>query len=124
MSYYNEEKYNEMVKRLEEIRNRPTVILHLWFDPEEKLFGEGFYPKIDEFKNDAFMKSMGNEDVFIKFRLNPKLQWIQMDNDNIDGLDHPFSKLILEELNRLSNKKGVCIKNRKKQRIASNFWNV
>jgi hypothetical protein len=43
---------------------------------------------------------MGNQDVYIKFRLNPKLQWIQMDNDNIDGLDHPFSKLILEELNK------------------------
>jgi hypothetical protein len=119
-----EQQYNEMVKRLEELRNRPTVILQLWFDPDEKLFGEGFYPKLDEFKNDVFMKSMGNEDVFIKFRLNPKLQWIQMDNDNIDGLDHPFSKVILEELNRLSNKKGICIKNRKKQRIASNFWNV
>jgi hypothetical protein len=119
-----EEQYNEVVKRLEEIRNRPTVVLQLWFDPEEKLSGEGFYPKIDEFKNDAFMKSMGNEDVYIKFRLNPKLQWIQMDNDNIDGLDYPFSKVILEELNRLSNRNGVCIKNRKKQRIASNFWNV
>lgn len=121
---FRQQEYNEMIKRLEELRNRPTVILQLWFDPDEKLFGEGFYPKLDEFKNDAIMKSMGNQDVYIKFRLNPKLQWIQMDNDNIDGLDHPFSKLILEELNRLSNKKGVCIKNRKKQRIASNFWNV
>ena len=119
-----EEEYNEMVKRLEEIRNRPTVVLQLWFDPDEKLFGEGFYPKLDEFKNDAFMKSMGNQDVYIRFRLNPKLQWIQIDNDNIDGLDHPFSKIILEELNRLSNKNGICIKNRNKQRIASNFWNV
>lgn len=119
-----EERYNELVKRLEEINSRPTVLLQLWFDPEEKLFGEGFYPRIDEFKNDDFMRSMGNKDVYIKFRLNPKLQWIQIDNDNIDGLDHPFSKLILEELNRLSKQKGVCIKNRNKKRIASNFWNV
>ena len=125
MSYYNEEEYNEIVERLDEINNRPTVILQLWFNPNEKLFGEGFYPKLDEFKNDVFMKTMGYEDVYIKFRLNPKkLQWIQIDNDNIDGLDYPFSKVILQELNRLSNKNGVCIKNRKRQRIASNFWNV
>jgi len=67
---------------------------------------------------------MDTKDELIK---NVK-EWIQIDNDNIDGLDHPFSKPILDELNKhvynKYNKKGICIKNRKKQRIASNFWNV
>lgn len=124
MLSHTEDRYNTLAKRLDEIYDRPTVILKLWFDPQEKLFGDGFYPKYDEFIKDDFMKSMGYEDVYIKFRLNPKLQWIQVDNDNIDGFDYPFSKMILEKLNQLSNKNGICIKNRKKQRIASNFWNV
>ena len=129
MLYDNREQTSALVvNKVDVSKSQIIITLQLWFDRNEKLFGDGFYPKLDEFNNSSFMKSRGYEDVYIKFRLNNKLQWIQIDNDNIDGLDHPFSKPILDELNKYAyneyNKKGVCIKNRKKKRIASNFWSV
>jgi hypothetical protein len=117
MDYKNELKQNE------ELIVFKTV---LWYNPLKKIRDYGFYANFDETNNDNHMKLRGFSDIIISFQLNEKLEWIQIDNDAIYGFVCLDGKKCLDYLNVLSssmyNKKGICIRNKFNDRIASNFW--
>jgi hypothetical protein len=98
----------------------------LWYNPLKKIRDYGFYATFDETNNDEHMKLRGFSDIIISFQLNEKLDWIQIDNDAIYGFVCLDGKKCLDYLNGLSssmyNKKGICIRNKFNERIASNFW--
>jgi len=117
MDYKNELKQNE------ELIVFKTV---LWYEPAKKIRDYGFFAIFDETNNDEHMKLRGFSDIIIRFQLNEKLEWIQLDNDAIYGFVCLDGKKCLDYLNGLStsmyNKKGICIRNKFNDRIASNFW--
>ena len=98
----------------------------LWYNPLKKIRDYGFFAIFDETSNDEHMKLRGFSEIIISFQLNEKLEWIQLDNDTIYGFDCLDGKKCLDYLNELSitmyNKKGMCIRNKFNDRIASNFW--
>lgn len=110
------------------IQNYEVIICKtlLWYNPLKKINDYGFFAIFDETNNDEDMKRRGFSDIIINFQLNEKLEWIQLDNDVIYGFDCLDGKKCLNYLNRLSNsmykKKGLCIRNKFNDRIASNFW--
>jgi len=115
--------YKNEIKQNEEIIMFKII---LWYKPSKKIRYYGFYASFDETNNDKHMKHRGFEDMIITFQLNEKLEWVQLDNDAIYGFDCLDGKKCLDYLNQLSfsmyNKKGVCIRNKYDERIASNFW--
>lgn len=109
-------------------QNHEVIIFKtvLWYNPLKKIRDYGFFATFDETNNDEHMKLRGFSDMIISFQLNEKLEWIQIDNDTIYGFMSLDGKKCLDYLNNLSssmyNKKGICIRNKFDDRIASNFW--
>jgi len=115
--------YKNEIKQNEEVIVFKTI---LWYEPAKKIRDYGFYANFDETNNDNHMKLRGFSDIIISFQLNEKLEWIQIDNDAIYGFVCMDGKKCIHYLNELSlamyNKKGMCIRNKYGDRIASNFW--
>ena len=109
-------------------QNHEVIIFKtvLWYNPLKKIRDYGFFATFDETNNDEHMKLRGFSDMIISFQLNEKLEWVQLDNDAIYGFVCLDGKKCLDHLNHLStsmyNKKGICIRNKFDDRIASNFW--
>ncbi len=74
----------------------------LYYDSYEKEFGDGFYPVTKQ-------DNTCSKEIIINFLLKDQY-WIQTNESIIFGLDGNEGKLLLDKLNR-GTEKGVGIKN-------------
>jgi len=81
------------------------VNVKMYYDEYEKYFGDGFYPFLTEKENKT-----GITQITFSFYYKEKC-WIQVNQDEINGLDGDTGKHLLDYLNREENEKGKTIKN-------------
>ena len=81
------------------------VNVKMYYDEYEKYFGDGFYPFFQEKE-----KEMDKTEIVISFYYKEKC-WIQINNEEINGLDGDMGKHLLDYLNREGIESGIMIKN-------------
>ena len=81
------------------------VNVKMYYDEYEKYFGDGFYPFFQEKE-----KEMDKTEIVISFYYKEKC-WIQINNEEINGLDGDMGKHLLDYLNREGIETGRMIKN-------------
>ena len=71
----------ELLKETE-VLNKINVILKLYYNRDEKDFGDGFYPRL--------IKKKGSESIYITFYVDKyyeHIAWVQKDKSVIYGFD-------------------------------------
>lgn len=81
------------------------VNVKMYYDEYEKYFGDGFYPFFQEKE-----KEMDKTEIVISFYYKEKC-WIQINHEEINGLDGDMGKHLLDYLNREGIESGIMIKN-------------
>ena len=78
------------------------IHVKMFYDDYEKYFGDGFYPILEE--NEKYTS------IIISFQYKND-NWIQISQDEINGLDRDVGKELLDFLNNEGNEEGKIIKN-------------
>lgn len=107
----------ELLKETE-VLNKINIILKLYYNRDEKDFGDGFYP--------GLIKKKGYESIYITFYLDKyyeHIAWVQKNNSVIYGFDFEYGKDILEYLNIKANVKATIILNASRRVIYPKLLN-